>query len=60
MKINVRDERGYSLDRWKTAKESSLVFPVGINVLLPFSIHKIVTEGSLAFPLPCLSFMSFS
>ena len=38
---------------------SSLVFPVGVNVLLPFRTHEIVTKPPYAFPLPCISFVRF-
>ena len=41
-------------------KKSSLVFPVGINVLLPFRTHEVVTWAPYAFPLPCLCFVHFS
>ena len=35
-------------------KSSSLVFPVGINVLLPFRLHEIVTQ--LPMPSPSTAF----
>ena len=35
------------------------MFPVGVNVLLPFRIHEIVTQAPYAFPLPCISFVRF-
>ena len=38
-------------------ENSSLVFPVGVNVFLTFRIYEIVTSGPYAFPLPCLSFV---
>ena len=36
------------------------MFPVGVNVLLPFRIHEIVTRAPYAFPLHCISFVRFS